>query len=102
MIKALIKFAEKGLLPDPLIRLGIRRLCGQRLSEARMLDVDALENKHQQWMDFLTASPVAILPESVLPARKAAVNSPRGRIETERSTMRQTTIANPEERPPSA
>ena len=63
MIKALIKFAEKGFLPDSLIRFGIKRLCRQRLSEARTLDLEALENKHQQWIDFLTKSPVAILPE---------------------------------------
>ncbi len=63
MIKALIKFAEKGFLPDSLVRFGIKRLCRQRLSEARTLDLEALENKHQQWIDFLTKSPVAILPE---------------------------------------
>ena len=63
MIKALIKFAEKGFLPDSLIRFGIKRLCRQRLSEARTLDLEALENKHQQWIDFLTKSPVAIMPE---------------------------------------
>ena len=63
MIKALTKFAEKGLLPDSLIRFGIKRLCRQRLSEARTLDLEALENKHQQWIDFLTKSPVAIMPE---------------------------------------
>ena len=63
MIKALIKLAEKGFLPDPLIRLGIKRLCRQRLSEAHTLDVEALENNHQQWIDFLTASPIAIEPE---------------------------------------
>ena len=63
MIKALIKFAEKGFLPDWLIRLGIKRLCKQRLSEVHTLDLEALENKHQQWIDFLTKSPVAILPE---------------------------------------
>ena len=55
MIKALTKFAEKGLLPDSLIRLGIKRLCRQRLSEAHTLDVEALENNHQQWIDFLSA-----------------------------------------------
>ena len=63
MIKALIKFAEKGFLPDSLIRFGIKRLCKQRLSEAHALDLEALENKHQQWIDFLTKSPIAILPE---------------------------------------
>ena len=63
MIKVLINFAEKGFLPDLLIRLGIKRLCGQRLSEANTLGLEALENSHQQWIDLLTESPVAIVPE---------------------------------------
>ena len=63
MIKVLINFAEKGFLPDLLIRLGIKRLCGQRLSEANTLGLEALENSHRQWIDLLTESPVAIVPE---------------------------------------
>ena len=63
MIKALIKLAEKGILPDPLIRLGIKRLCEQRLSEASALGPEALEESHQQWIDLSTASPIAIVPE---------------------------------------
>ena len=63
MIKILINLAEKGLLPDVLIKLGIKRLCGQRLSEASTLGLEALENSHQQWIDLLTQSPVAIVPE---------------------------------------
>ena len=63
MIKVLINLAEKGFLPDLLIRLGIKRLCGQRLSEVNTLGLEALENSHQQWIDLLTESPVAIVPE---------------------------------------
>jgi len=63
MIKALIKLAEKGILPDPLIRLGIKRLCGQRLSEVSALGPEALEESHQQWIDLSTTSPIAIVPE---------------------------------------
>ena len=63
MIKVLINLAEKGFLPDLLIRLGIKRLCGQRLSESNTLGLEALENSHQQWIDLLTESPVAIVPE---------------------------------------
>ena len=63
MIKVLINLAEKGFLPDLLIRLGIKRLCGQRLSEANTLGLEALENSHRQWIDLLTESPVAIVPE---------------------------------------
>ncbi len=63
MIKVLINLAEKGFLPDLLIRLGIKRLCGKRLSETNTLGLEALENSHQQWIDLLTESPVAIVPE---------------------------------------
>ena len=63
MIKVLINLAEKGFLPDLLIRLGIKRLCGQRLSETNTLGLKELENSHQQWIDLLTESPVAIVPE---------------------------------------
>ena len=63
MIKTLIKLAENGILPDPLIRLGIRRLCEQRLSEASALGTEALEEKHQQWIALSTVSPIAIVPE---------------------------------------
>ena len=63
MIKVLINLAEKGFLPDLLIRFGIKRLCGQRLSEVNTLGLEALENSHQQWIDLLTESPVAIVPE---------------------------------------
>ena len=63
MIKVLINLAEKGFLPDLLIRLGIKRLCGQRLSETNTLGLEELENSHQQWIDLLTESPIAIVPE---------------------------------------
>ena len=63
MIKVLINLAEKGFLPDLLIRLGIKRLCEQRLSETNTLGLEELENSHQQWIDLLTESPVAIVPE---------------------------------------
>ncbi len=63
MIKALIKLAEKGLLPDVFIRFGIRRLCGQRLSEAKVLSTQAMEEKHQHWINILKESPVALAPE---------------------------------------
>ena len=63
MIKALIKLAENGLLPDVFIRLGISRLCGQRLSEAKVLSTQAMEEKHQHWINILKESPVALVPE---------------------------------------
>lgn len=63
MIKLLIKLAEKGILPDFFIRLGISKLCGQRLADANDLSLKAREEKHQKWVDILMESPIALVPE---------------------------------------
>jgi cyclopropane-fatty-acyl-phospholipid synthase len=63
MIKLLIKLAENGLLPDALIRLGIKRLCAQRLLEATSIGKQEMENRHSSWIDVLNKSPVALVPE---------------------------------------
>ena len=42
MITLLILLAEKGLLPDTLIRFGIKRLCSQRLAEATSFSDDEM------------------------------------------------------------
>jgi len=63
MITLLIKLAEKGFLPDSLIRLGIKRLCSQRLLQAiSVSDVDK-EKEHAAWIDVLKKSPIALVPE---------------------------------------
>ena len=63
MIKLLIKLAEKGILPDFFIRLGISKLCGQRLTDANDLSLKAREERHQKWVDILMESPIALVPE---------------------------------------
>jgi len=63
MIKTLIKLAEKGVLPDTIIRFGIKHLCRKRLIEANTLNLELLEKSHQQWIKLLSESPVAIAPE---------------------------------------
>ena len=63
MIKLLIKLAEKGILPDFFFRLGISKLCGQRLTDANDLSLKAREEKHQKWVDILMESPIALVPE---------------------------------------
>jgi len=55
-----IGLAERGWIPDALIRFGIRRLCAQRLDEERAGDAIAAWNRFQQRLDDLHASPVAI------------------------------------------
>jgi cyclopropane-fatty-acyl-phospholipid synthase len=51
---------ERGLLPDVLIRLGIRRLLGRRLHEERRGDVAEEQRRLMQLIAALRASPVAI------------------------------------------
>ena len=51
MITLLILLAEKGLLPDAIIRLGIKRLCKQRLVEALSSNEALLEQEHSAWID---------------------------------------------------
>lgn len=56
----LLGLAERGLLPDALVRLGIRRLCAQRLREAREGGSAAQAARDQALIEELRASPVAI------------------------------------------
>jgi cyclopropane-fatty-acyl-phospholipid synthase len=58
--RGLLGLAEHGRLPDWLIRLGIRRLCAQRLREEHAGDAAAAWTKFQQGLDDLRESPVAI------------------------------------------
>ena len=63
MITLLIKLAEKGFLPDSLIRLGIKRLCSQRLLQVTSLSDADMEKEHAAWIDVLKKSPIALVPE---------------------------------------
>ena len=63
MITLLILLAEKGLLPDAIIRLGIRRLCRQRLVDASNSNETLMEQEHAAWIDVLKESPIALVPE---------------------------------------
>ncbi|MBE1161944.1 SAM-dependent methyltransferase [Dyella acidiphila] len=56
----LLGLAERGLLPDAVVRLGIRRLCAQRLREESAQGVTAESAQYQQRIDLLRHSPVAI------------------------------------------
>ena len=61
MIIDLITLAEKGYLPDQLIRFGIRKLCKERL---KMVNSNRSESFNQNsWINELKNSPIAIVPE---------------------------------------
>jgi cyclopropane-fatty-acyl-phospholipid synthase len=63
MLKSLIQLAEKGILPDKLIRLGIRNLCRKRLDWGIGMGDQALEEHHHLWVQKLKQSPIALVPE---------------------------------------
>ena len=59
MISTLIRMAEKGILPDFMIRIGIRKLSKVRLDFAENSSPEEVEQKHQDWVDLMRKSPIA-------------------------------------------
>ena len=57
---SLIDLCERGLLPDALVRHGIRRLCGQRLREEGAFDTDQADARFRRLLAELRESPIAI------------------------------------------
>ncbi|MBL8298111.1 MAG: class I SAM-dependent methyltransferase [Rhodanobacteraceae bacterium] len=58
--RGLLGLAERGLLPDALVRLGIRRLCMQRLRDATQGGVQTQQQRFAQLLQQLRDSPIAI------------------------------------------
>jgi cyclopropane-fatty-acyl-phospholipid synthase len=56
----LLGWAERGWIPDALLRHGIRRLCARRLRDEHAGGPDAQAARHAALIDTLRASPVAI------------------------------------------
>jgi len=63
MLSNLIKLAERGILPDFLIRIGIRNLCKVRLDYIEKSGPEFIEDHHQTWVEKLKKSPIALVPE---------------------------------------
>jgi cyclopropane-fatty-acyl-phospholipid synthase len=57
---SLIDLAERGLVPDAVLRHGIRRLCRQRLLDEGLLDCAAADARFNALIAELKDSPVAI------------------------------------------
>ncbi len=57
---SLIHLAERGYLPDALIRHGIRRLCQQRLNDEGVQDCGKADLRFNQLIAELKQSPIAI------------------------------------------
>ncbi|MEY3174291.1 MAG: hypothetical protein RLZZ436_2205 [Planctomycetota bacterium] len=63
LVTPLIGLAENGRLPDPLVRLGIRRLLQSRLNELEELPPEASMRSFRGFLDTAHAGPIAALPE---------------------------------------
>ncbi|HEY9240167.1 MAG TPA: cyclopropane-fatty-acyl-phospholipid synthase family protein [Burkholderiaceae bacterium] len=58
-----VNWVEQGLVPDRVIRLGIRRLLKARLTELRSGDAEAVAALTQAFVAELRGAPLALLPE---------------------------------------
>ena len=58
-----VHWVEQGLVPDRVVRLGIRRLLKARLVEMRDGDAEATAALTQTFLDELRSAPMALLPE---------------------------------------
>jgi len=59
----LIEWTERGLLPDPVIRYGIRRLAQQRLDTLPLKNTKARDQYLESFINELKSSPIALVPE---------------------------------------
>jgi cyclopropane-fatty-acyl-phospholipid synthase len=55
-----ITLAEHKLLPDSVVRFGIKKLLKQRLQVESANDPEQREKRHQQLLEHLRQSPIAI------------------------------------------
>jgi cyclopropane-fatty-acyl-phospholipid synthase len=56
-------WVERGRLPDPVVRAGIRHLLRDRLHEIEVTDCDAAAMRLEAFVAMMDASPIAALPE---------------------------------------
>ena len=63
MISKFIELAEKGIIPDYLIRAGIVRNCRNRLNNEFLTNNEKVSIKKQNWIRQMKESPIALVPE---------------------------------------
>ena len=64
MIRSVIRMAERGILPDALIRYGIRRLDRRRLARESAGGIEGQSRRKAELIETLRTGPVAEQPES--------------------------------------
>jgi cyclopropane-fatty-acyl-phospholipid synthase len=58
-----LDWSERGLVPDSVLRAGIRRLCRQRLKDIRADDIQISGQLLEAFVRKMNQSPVALVPE---------------------------------------
>ena len=58
-----MSISEKGMVPDQVLRLGIRQLLKARLNDLRADDIEAVTGDKWDFIASISQSPVALLPE---------------------------------------
>ena len=58
-----VGWVEQGLVPDRVVRLGIRRLLKERLAEMHQADVESAEEANQHFVEEMRRAPIAPLPD---------------------------------------
>ncbi len=59
----MIELAEKGFIPDYLIRQGIVQNCKKRLDNETVSDIEKVSKKKQNWIQQMKKSSIALVPE---------------------------------------
>ena len=63
-MKTALRLVEKGLVPAPLLRRGIRKLCRERLQELEQEYGPDPEAALTRWLEGMRAAPIALVPEA--------------------------------------
>jgi len=63
LIRTLVRAIEQGWVPDSLVRLGIRRLCAERIAASRAVSCEDREANLAGFVADMDAAPIAPLPE---------------------------------------
>lgn len=59
-MQSAIQLAEKGLIPDPLLRIGIRRLLAKRLEDCRTSTAESESDFYTQFVQHMKQAPLAL------------------------------------------
>ena len=59
----ILEWTERGLVPDSVIRAGIRRLCRQRLKDIHAGEPDAASTDLEAFVRSMNEAPVALVPQ---------------------------------------